>query len=266
MQSDGFSYDGNRVLTCDALTETGLVRHGFSTRRGGMSSGKFSSLNLGVFTQDEQETVFKNFALFCDDVGSGCPRLAFAKQVHSTRVRMVTREDAGRLPEECSECDALVTNEPGVCLVSFSADCTPLLLLDPIGRVVASVHSGWRGTLGQIAGEAVKRMHTQYGSAPESLIVAMGPSLKQCHFAVDEDVFLLFCERFGELAEQCTLRKNEKYYIDTDRLNVHTLLSAGVLKENIHISSFCTFCEEELFFSYRREGETGRMCAVIELL
>ncbi len=266
MRNDGFSYDGNRVLTCDALVETGLVRHGFSTRCGGESFGRFSSLNLGVFTQDERETVLKNFALFCCDVGVNHERLTFAKQVHSTRVKTVTAEDAGRLPEDCCECDGLVTNEPGVCLTCFTADCTPLLILDPVKRVVASVHSGWRGTLGQIAGEAVAVMQTHYGSAPETLIVAMGPSLKQCHFAVDEDVFLLFVERFGELAEQCTLIKQGKYYIDTDRLNVHTLMKAGVLKENIHISSSCTFCEEALFFSYRRDGETGRMCAVIELI
>lgn len=266
MHKSGFTYDGHRVLTCDALAKTGLVRHGFSTRKEGVSTGQFSSLNLGIYTKDARNSVRKNFALFCKDAGTNPERLTFARQVHSTTVLPVTAKSAGQTPELYPECDGLVTNEPGVCLVTFSADCTPVLLLDPVRRVIASVHSGWRGTLGQIVCKAVEVMQKQFKTAPENVLAAIGPSIKQCHFEVDEDVYLQFVKQFGDLVKEYTLQKGNKYYIDTDALNRYGLISLGVLEENIQICSLCTFCEEAQFFSYRRDGETGRMCAVIELI
>ena len=269
MYKSGFSYDGHRVITCDALTATGLCRHGFSTRKGGVSSGKFSLLNLGVATADDRENVTQNFALFCNDVGIDPGHLVMAKQIHSTRVLTAKKKDAGRnlaAFDSFEEADGFVTNEPGVCLTSFSADCTPILFLDPVKRVVASVHSGWRGTLGQIACQGIDAMQKQYGSQSKDILVAMGPSIKQCHFEVGEEVYRLFSEKFGDVARDNTLQKGNKYYIDTDAINVHSLMSMGILKEHIFCHPDCTFCDSETFFSYRRDGETGRMCAMIELI
>ena len=266
MHKGGFSSVGERVFTCDALTETGLVRHGFSTKRGGVSSGKFASLNLGIYTADAPEMIEQNFSLFCQDIQVNRKSLVFSKQVHSTVVRCVTEEDAGLLPQEYPQCDGLVTNRPGVALATFCADCTPILLLDPVKRVVASIHSGWRGTLGQIVCRGVEVMKSRFGCVPGNILVAMGPSLKQCHFEVDSDVYHLFVEKFGDAAQRNTRQTGEKYYIDTDALNVHSLMSCGVLRENIFVCPLCTHCGEETFFSYRRDGETGRMCGVIELI
>lgn len=269
MNKGGFSDDGCRVLTCDALTETGLVRHGFSKRCGGESTGIFRSLNLGRYTEDDPKAVYANFSLFSRDIGVQMSHIVLPRQIHSTRVYPVTRKDAGKglvTESDLPDADALVTNEPGVCLAAFYADCTPILLLDPVRHVIASVHSGWRGTLGQIVKEAVLCMEEKYGSFSKDILAAMGPSIKQCHFEVDEDVYLRFAERFQAVAEQNTVRKNRKYYIDTDALNVHSLKQAGLLPEHIFLCPECTYCQEERFFSHRREGRTGRMCAMIELV
>lgn len=269
MHKDGFSYDGHRVITCDALTETGLVRHGFSTKKEGTSPGKYASLNLGIHTSDDPQLVRQNFTLFCRDAAVDLQHLILAKQVHSTVVLPVTAKDAGKglfLPRDFSEADGFVTNEPGICLATFYADCTPILLLDPVCRVIGSVHSGWRGTLGQIVCRAVSLMQSRYGSKSEDILVATGPSIKQCHFEVGKDVYELFTKQFGAVAEQNTVQKGEKYYIDTDAINVHSLISMGVLRRHIHLHTACTYCGKETFFSYRRDGETGRMCAMIELI
>ncbi len=268
MHKSGFSYDGHRVITCDALTETGLVRHGFSTRKGGISTGKFASLNLGIGTDDDRAVIRQNFTLFCNDADMLPEHSVALKQVHSTKVYSVTKQDVDKLFGETAllEGDGLLTNVPGVCLTTFYADCTPFLLLDPIKRVIGAVHSGWRGTLGQIVLRAVETMIRAYGSDSHNILVASGPSIKQCHFEVGQDVYELFLEQFGEVAEENTLQKGEKFYIDTDAINIHSLESVGIIKDHIYMHPGCTFCDCESFFSYRREGETGRMCAMIELI
>lgn len=267
MCKDGFSYTGGRVLSCDAFSETNMVYHGFSSRKEGTSSGIFTSLNLGVHTMDEPESVQHNFELFCRDISVDPQHLVVPQQVHGTSVRTVGAEDRGKglFSDGLSETDALVTNCPGVALAAFYADCTPILLFDPVGRVIAAVHSGWRGTAGKIVQQAVSVMRKQFGSSSKNILAALGPSIKQCHFEVDEDVYLEFLCRFRGMAERCMIQKNGKYYIDTDSLNVHSLLEMGLLQENISVCRLCTYCEQDLFYSHRREGETGRMCAVIEL-
>ncbi len=269
MNKSGFSYDGHRVITCDALTETGLVRHGFSTRKEGTSQGKFTSLNLGIRTIDEPEAVRRNFSYFCSDLSIPVSDLVLPCQVHSTKVLRVTKEDVGKgflRESDLPEADGLVTNQPGVCLGTFYADCTPILLLDPIKRVIAAVHSGWRGTLGRIISEGVRVMCQEYGSDSGQILAAMGPSIKQCHFEVEDDVYHLFKEQFGALIDEYTVQKEKKYYINTDALNIYTMCSMGIRREHISTYPGCTYCESELFFSHRREGATGRMCAMIELV
>ncbi len=256
-------------MTCDALAETGLVRHGFSTRRCGVSTGRFASLNLGRHTEDDQACVLTNFSLFARDIGADVSKMVLPRQIHSTKVLSVTAEDAGKgvvRESDLPDADALLTNERGLCLATFYADCTPVLLFDPVKQVIGAVHSGWRGTLGQIAKTAVLAMAECYGSDPADVLAAMGPSIKRCHFEVDEDVYRLFLEQFGKSAEKHTIFRNQKYYIDTDAINIHSMQEAGVLASNISTCPRCTYCEQEMFFSHRREGSTGRMSAVIELL
>lgn len=151
-------------------------------------------------------------------------------------------------------------------MATFYADCTPLLILDPYKKVIASIHSGWRGTLLKIAQKTVLKMNSVFGSLPENLICVTGPSIKQCHFEVKRDVYNEFEKIFGESIAKNTICKNDKFYIDTDSLNVNSLISIGLKKENISVCHFCTFCNNDIFFSHRGDGGiTGRMCAVIEL-
>ena len=269
MFKDGFTYDGGRVLTCDALTATGLVRHGFSTKKMGTSTRIFSSLNLGVHTKDDIEAVRQNFTLFCRDVSVDPQHLVLSEQVHGTAIYTAEQRDAGKglyRASDLSGIDGLITNQPGVALATFYADCTPILLFDPARKVIASVHSGWRGTVAKIVQRAVLIMNKQYDCSGDNILVAIGPSIKQCHFAVDEDVYLEFLLHFRGAAERCTKQKDGKFYIDTDALLVQSLLEMGISQEHISICKRCTHCDDDLFFSHRREGQTGRMCAVIELI
>lgn len=271
MNSGGFSYDGSRVLTCDMLTATKMVHHGFSVKKDGTGEGIFTSLNLGLFTDDAPETVQKNLSLFCGDLAVDPNRLHVLRQVHGSKLVTVSADNAdegelsGWPTRALPEADGLITDCPNVPLAVFYADCTPILLLDPVRRVIAAVHSGWRGTVQKIAQRAVLAMHRQFGSEAEHILVAMGPSIKQCHFEVGEEVYLEFMQHFGSVAERHSRKKGDTYYIDTDALNVRSLLQTGVLESHISVCPLCTYCEEELFFSYRRSGVTGRMCAVIEL-
>jgi len=270
MNKHGFVHDGKSVIVCSAFSETGVVRHGFSTRIGGVSTGAFSSLNLGMHTDDEPENVQDNFQFFCGDLSIDPHDLVLSEQVHETNLHDACYEDCGKgiyTESDLQGIDGLVTDKPGIALATFNADCTPILLLDPVQKVIASVHSGWRGTIGKIARKAALHMQKNYGSKREHILAAIGPSIKQCHFEVGEEVYLDFAAAFRSRVERVTEFRNGKYYIDTDALNVQLLLEAGLSFENIHVCPFCTYCEEDLFFSHRRDGGyTGRMGAVIELL
>jgi len=270
MNNTDFVYDEGRVLSCRAFSETGIVNHGFSTRIGGVSTDAFSSLNLGMHTADDKENVQHNFELFCRDVCIEPSHLVLSEQVHETVIFKASRQDCGKgllVESDLSGVDGLITDEPGVALATFYADCTPILLLDPKRKVIASVHSGWRGTVGKIARKAAFMMQKEYGCKRTDILAAIGPSIKQCHFEVGEEVYLNFAAAFGSRAERVTQLKNGKYYIDTDTLNVQLLQESGVLSENISVCPLCSYCEEELFFSHRRSGgTTGRMCAAIELI
>ena len=270
MKDKDFQYDNGRVITCSLFAATGVVRHGFSTRIGGVSADAFSSLNLGMHTEDDRENVQHNFSLFCRDLSISPEHLVLAEQVHETHIHKASISDCGKgiyQETDLAGVDGLITGEPGVALATFYADCTPILLLDPVERVVASVHSGWRGTVQKFARKAAFYMQKEYGSKRSNILAAMGPSIKQCHFEVGEEVYLDFAASFGTAAERVTRYKDGKYYIDTDSLNEMLLLEAGLSREHISICKACTACREDLFFSHRKSGgKTGRMCAVIELL
>lgn len=263
------SQNGVLIYKNKLLERYDFVNHAFSTRIGGVSKNAYSSLNLGVNTDDEKCAVLNNFKLFAEAMCTDISKMVLSHQVHSANIRTVTKADCGKgilKDSDIKEVDGLVTCDMGVTLSTFYADCTPVLMLDTKNRVVASVHSGWRGTVSKIVQKAVFKMRDEFNSNPSDIICVTGPSIKQCHFEVGEEVFLEFKTVFGDIAEKSTARKNKKYYIDTDALNVNSLLEAGILKENIDICPLCTFCNNDIFFSHRGDGgKTGRMCASIEL-
>ena len=251
------------------LDDIHFINHAFSTRIGGVSTGAYASLNLSKNPRFSEEEKLQNYRLFSEAIGINDAHMVLADQVHDDKIHIATTTDCGKgLVKESDilNTDGFVTNEPGVALVTFYADCTPVLIVDPVNRAIASVHSGWRGTLLQIAKKAVLKMQDVYGSNPEDLLCVTGPSIKQCHFEVGPEVYEQFYGVFGELAKENTIFKNDKCYIDTDALNRYALTSVGVKEEHIQMCPDCTVCNKDMLYSHRGDkGETGRMCAVIEI-
>ena len=265
------SDDGKPViLTCSLFNQSKAVRHGFSTRLGGVSEAPYDTLNLGLRTEDCVENVRENYKRFCNAVGVDETKLILTRQVHSRDIKIVTKSDCGKglaKESDLGEFDGLITAQRGVPIAVFYADCTPILLLDPKKKVIAAVHSGWRGTMSRIGRYAVQIMRREFASKPEDILAAFGPSIKKCCFEVGSDVFVEFCQMFGARALSGTKEVNDKFYVDTDKLNKEQLIAEGLKEENISICEECTFCNNDVFYSHRADkGKTGRMCAVIELI
>ncbi|HAX52208.1 peptidoglycan editing factor PgeF [Muricomes intestini] len=250
---------------------TGIVRHGFSTRLGGVSEGCYSSLNLSFTRGDKEEAVRENFRRIGESIGVNSEDMVFTQQTHTTNVRVVTDEERGMgilRPRGYSDVDGLVTNVPGICLVTFFADCVPLYFVDPVKRTIGLSHSGWRGTVGKIGKVTVELMQEEYGSNPADILAAIGPSICQECYEVSEDVIEQFREHFDENSwKHLFYRKdNGKYQLDLWKANEIIFREAGILKENIAVTNLCTHCNSEALFSHRTMGDRrGNMCAFLAL-
>jgi len=253
-------------LTIPAFDETGLVRHCFTTRRGGVSTGEASSLNLSFKRKDTPENVRKNFEIICSAIGVDHNKIIFSDQTHGKGIYIATKEDWGKglhRESDIYDADGLVTTEKDVPLCTFYADCVPLFFLDPHKGIIASVHSGWKSTLLEIGREAVGVMKS-LGSNPKDILAAIGPSIGPCHFEVSDDVAQQFITRFG--SEIVDRKVGDKTYIDLWKTNANILLSSGIPDENITLSKTCTYCEKDRFYSYRGDNhKTGSLCGIIQL-
>lgn len=248
-------------LRADALA--GAV-HCFTTRFGGVSRGTLSSLNLGIHRGDDPENVLKNYEILGKAVGFSPKGLVFTHQIHTDVVRAVGPAQRGEglvRPVPC-DCDGLITNEPGVALAVFSADCTPILLHDPVRGAVGAVHAGWRGTAAGIAQKAVQAMGREYGSNPADLCAAIGPCIGPCCFETDEDVPRAMRAALGSAADHAIHPAGQKHYVNLKELNRLWLVRAGVTR--IDVSEDCTHCQPERFWSHRHTGpDRGSQAAII---
>lgn len=256
--------------TFPALTQAG-IRHGVSTRLKGVSDHPFRSLNLGLHTGDNKDMVICNRQRFAAAVGIDFASIVTAEQIHGAEIAVVDREQAGRgasvYEGAVAGVDALITNCPELPLMLFFADCVPVLIADPVQRVVGISHAGWKGTAAKIAAQTVLKMAERFHTTPSDCIAAIGPSIGSCCYEVDQPVI---DKLRAELPYWQSLisgeRQNNKWMLDLWKANQEQLLAVGVRADNIHISQVCTACSDELFFSYRSEhGCTGRMGAVIQL-
>ena len=262
----------NRKGTLEYLTAPGLegTSHCFSTRFGGVSEGALASLNLGVHRGDRPGNVLENYRILGRAVGFDPKNTVFTRQLHTDIVERVGKRDCGRglIVPVGHACDGLVTNEPNVVLTVFSADCTPVLLYDPVAGAVGAVHAGWRGTAAAIAAKAVEKMALEFGCRPEHIRAAIGPCISQCCFETDADVPEAMLASFGEAAN-AAIRPVEKaagkkYYVNLKELNALALRRAGVTA--IDIACECTACEPQRFWSHRRVGNgRGSLAAMIML-
>ncbi len=252
------------------LLKCGSVKHVFSTRRGGVSKGDFASMNLSFSRGDEKENVLKNYEILCSAVGINPADLVLAKQTHTNNVISVTKAHKGTgitLPS-FNDVDGLITNEPNVALVTQYADCTPLLFCDPVKRVVATSHAGWRGTVKLIGKVTVEKMRRDYGCNPKDIIAGIGPCIGSCCYEVDAPVYNEFCKiPFIKPESIFTEKPNGKYMLDLANANRLILINAGILPENIDMTDICTCCNRDDLFSHRAFGDKrGNLAAVIQLI
>ncbi len=238
------------------LDSPGAV-HAVFTRRGGVSSGPYESLNLGMKVGDDPELVVENRTRICDVLAA--PRLAVVAQVHGDRVLVLEKhgENAPRLWLTGEKADAMVTNAPGLFLAIKTADCQAVLLHDPVKKVVAAVHSGWRGSIANVAGKTVAAMMERFGSEPADIAAGIGPSL--CPACSE------FVNYRSEIPEPLWVYRDRTNRFDFWSMTRDQLLAAGLSGRRIGTAGLCTRCGPPEFFSYRRDKVTGRCASAIGL-
>jgi YfiH family protein len=254
---------GIPVYVCRALEELPFVRHGFSTRIGGVSGAEGGLLNMSRLPWDLPERVEENRRLFLAVAVQQGMRLVTLSQVHSDRVHII--ENYHHQWNTCAAGDALACRSPGVAVAVQVADCFPVLIADPTTTAVAAVHAGWRGTRSRILAKCVAAMSRAYGSDPSDLVVAIGAGIRSCCFEVGAEVVAQFHQEYptGALAARHPLHEG-KFLLDLPAALGYQAEEAGVRPEAVFDLELCTCCNTGEFFSYRREGErSGRMMGLI---
>lgn len=250
----------NRVNDLEFYTSPNLAnveftKHFFSTRIGGISTGAFESLNLGVYTNDVDENIQYNLDKIFSSAKMHSNKITYLKQVHSDKFFVVNNDNY--LDVRGQNGDALITSEKGIAIGVFTADCVPLILVDTHNKIVAVVHAGWKGTALNIVGKVLKYMKINMGTDSKNVFAAVGPSIGPCCFEVGVEV----AEKFNFVYEN-----ENKLYVDLWKENVKQITDFGVSKDRISSSMICTSCNCDIVFSYRKEsGNTGRLGTFVEI-
>ncbi|MFQ7843188.1 MAG: peptidoglycan editing factor PgeF [Coprococcus sp.] len=254
------------------LSATGIVKHGFSTRKGGVSTGIFSSMNLNFKRGDDPDAVMENYRRMAAALNMRVEDMVLSDQTHTTNVRVITEEDRGKgilKPQDYSDVDGMITNVPGIVLVTSYADCVPLYFVDPVRKAIGLSHSGWKGTVGHIGQKTVWKMHEVYGSEPKDIVAAIGPSICQSCYEVSDDVAEAFRANFtaDEAADILLDKGNGKYQLDLWKANWYVLTDAGILTEHLSVTDLCTACHPDLLWSHRKtNGQRGGLSAFLSLI
>jgi YfiH family protein len=274
---------GLQILELAPFRKLPWLVHGFSTRPGGVSPLESEKvLNLGFMEWDTRENVLENRRLFQSALGAADLALIPLKQIHSDVIRIFPEP-----PADARKGDASATDRPGLLLAIQTADCAPILLVDPKKRAVAAIHAGWRGTLTRITQKAVGRMQLEFGSKPADLLAAIGPSIGPCCYEVAADFVTKFTAQFADAADYFDEPRSgeepnplqwlnmkppghqpppKNVHLDLRKANRSQLVAAGLLAKNIYVSDLCTACHTGLLFSHRREGPlSGRLMSAIGL-
>lgn len=258
--------DGVPYLAYPLLEKTGVVRHGFSTRLGGVSTGHCATMNISTTRGDDPAAVEENRSRIAKAIGVRAENMTYTNQTHTTNVAVVEAKDRGK---RFMETDGMVTNVPEICLVTFYADCVPLFFVDPVHRAIGLSHSGWRGTVGKMGKVTVERMREEYGTDPAQVVAAIGPSICQDCYEVSEDVIEKFRENFDKALwpELFYEKADGKYQLNLWRANQAVLAEAGVPRENIAVTNLCTHCNPDILFSHRSTGTArGNLSAFLALI
>ena len=263
---------GTPYLSLKALEETGLVVNGFSTRMGGASQGKFATMNFSYSRGDDPAHVLENYTRMAHALGVERDKMVVSWQTHTTNVRLVTEEDAGKgviLERDYRDVDGLICDIPGITLVTFYADCVPLYFFDRRKRAIGLSHSGWRGTVARMGQVTLEAMRDSFGTRPEDVIACVGPSICGKCYEVGEEVAEAFRKGFSQADWTRFLTadgKPGKYQLDLWKANAVILKEAGVPGENITVTNICTRCNHPYLFSHRVCGEDrGNLAAFLGL-
>lgn len=280
-------------FTFEGIEQTGIVEHFFSTRLGGVSADYTASLNFSYSQGDKKENVDENFRRAAARFGKTPNDIVCSQQTHTTNVRRVTSADKGKgvvRGQDYTDVDGLITNESGIILATFFADCVPLFIVDPISHAIGLSHSGWRGTVGKMGKVTLACMAREYGTRAEHVHVAIAPSICQSCYEVSEDVALEFEAAFPKndgMAQEYLLRyknkeeilrkdiddcllyqkENGKYQLNLWYANFRVFRDAGVPDKNIEVTDVCTCCNPTLLFSHRASrGRRGNLGAFMMLI
>lgn len=258
-------------LVFPLLEETGMVVQGFSTRIGGVSQGYLGEMNFSYGQGDDPANVKENLRRFVTAIGADPEKVVMSQQTHTTNVRVVTEEDMGRgysKERGFTDIDGMVTNVPGIVLVTTYADCVPLYFVDPVHKAIGLSHSGWRGTVNHMGKVTLEVMKEAYGTKPEDVYAAIGPSICQDCYEVSEDVILKFQESFPrEWHKELFYKKeNGKYQLNLWKANEAVLTLAGIQKEKLQVTDICTCCNSKYLHSHRAsQGKRGALSAFLAI-
>lgn len=266
--SDGDSEHVVPVIGFETYRNYTWLTHGFSTRYGGVSDGIYKSMNLSFSQGDDERRVLKNHGIMAKTMGVELADMVYSHQTHTTNVLRVTREHAGMgftVTRNFHDVDGFVTDVPGLMLVTAYADCVPLYFADTRLHVIGLSHSGWRGTVNNMAQATVDKMSYEFGSRPCDIAAFIGPSICASCYEIGDDVARNFRDRYGAESEKILTKKEaaseDKYYLNLHAANRINMLNAGMLPQNIHVTDICTCCNPELLFSHRAsKGKRGGLC------
>ena len=255
------TFEDIRYLVSDSLPENDVV-HGFFTRHGGVSDTPWDRLNLGRSVGDNPQHVAENRRRLLRSIGSSDSNVFDVWQVHSVSVIVAEKpNELGCVPQRA---DAIITDKPGILLMMRFADCVPILLYDPIRRVIGIVHAGWLGSVGKIVKITIEKMQSQFKSNPADVLAVIGPSIAAHHYPVGDDVIVRVMNAYGEKASELLSIENSNKQFDLWKANQFCLTEAGV--NRIEVLGVCTVCSHTDWYSHRGDhGKTGRFGVVIGL-
>ena len=258
------------LLHYPLLEQTGIVEHCFTTRLGGVSKGVCASLNLSFSRGDNPEAVLENYRRVAEVFGKGIEDFICTDQTHTTTVLRVGKEEAGfgvTKERPYTDVDGLITDEPGVILSTFYADCVPLYFVDPVHKAIGLSHSGWRGTVGRMGQKTLEAMKEAFGTNPADVYAAIGPSICRECYEISENVAEHFYKEFEGHGDEILINKgNGKYQLDLWKTNEIVMLEAGILPEHLVVTNICTCCNSEVLFSHRAsQGKRGNLAAFLML-
>ena len=256
------------LLHFPLLEKCSFITHAFTTRMGGVSTGDCTSMNLSFTRGDDEAAVRENYRRIAAALGTDAKQFVCSDQTHTTNVRRVTKADAGKgvvIPKDYTDVDGLITNEPGIVLSTFYADCVPLYFVDPVHRAIGLSHSGWRGTVNKMGQVTIEAMKREFGSRAADLYCAIGPSICQDCYEISRDVAEEFMKAFPEHVNDILLQKSEeKFQLDLWKANEIVMLESGILPEHLAVTNICTCCNPTELFSHRAsKGKRGNLAAFL---